>query len=110
MEQADRTPPRKCKGRNAKGRGVPLPFTGLLDGSVIAVLVQTAVAVDGAVTPANTHGAGRRKGRMAVVITAQAAPGIARSMTVIDPAGPRQVDPFGVAIARVMAAPTPAPD
>src|SRR6056297_1833872 len=109
MEQADRTPPRKCKGRNAKGRGAPLPFTGPLDGSVIAVLVQTAVAVDGAVTPANTHGAARRKGRMAVVITAQAAPGIARAMTVIDPAFTGQVDPFGMAIAFVMAAPVTAP-
>src|SRR6056297_2114128 len=109
MQQADRTLPRKCKGRNAKGRGTPLPFTGLLDGSVIAVLVQATVTVDGTVMPTHPHGAGRRQCGMIIIVAAQAPPGIARAMTVIDPAFTGQVDPFGMAIAFVMAAPMTAP-
>jgi len=53
---------------------------------------------------ADAHGTGGGQGRVTVVVPLQTAPGIARALRVLDPAGPRKLDTSALPVAGVMAA------
>ena len=90
-----------CK--NAKKRGAPLPRAAPT-GSVEAVSVQTMVAIDRAMASAHANGTGGWQRGETVIVSFQAAPGIACAMRALDPADTGKLDASALPGAGVMTA------